>query len=75
MTIVLQVLGYVPALIKAIMAIEEAVPAAGQGKAKLDMVIAIMQSADDAITGIIPILQKAISAIVTAFNAMGIFKK
>ena len=75
MDTVLKVLGYVPALIKAIIAIEAAVPISGQGKTKLDMVIQIMQAADESISGIIPIIQKAISVIVTAFNSMGIFKK
>jgi len=74
MSKVLEILGYIPALIKAVMAVEAAVPITGQGKTKLDMIISIMQAADDSITSIIPILQKAISAIVTAFNAMGIFK-
>lgn len=70
---VLAVLQIIPALISAIQAIEAAIPGGGQGKAKLNAVIEIMQAVSDTVKQL-P-LEQIISALVNLFNATGVFKK
>lgn len=73
MSNVLAVLQLIPVLIQTIKAIEEAIPGSGQGKAKLEAVIQIMQSVNDAVKAL-P-LESIIGALVNLFNATGVFKK
>lgn len=71
----MQILGLIPSIIATIKAVEEAIPMSGQGKAKTDMVIGIMSTVSDEISGIIPALERVISVIVSAFNTTGVFTK
>ena len=70
MTLVIQILTLLPALIKAILAIEEAVREAGKGKEKSEMVVEIIkavskQGVELAESGL---LQKVIDIVVSFFN-------
>jgi hypothetical protein len=65
----------VPALINLIKAAEEAIPGSGKGKAKMDMVVGILQHSYEGINAILPSLQNIITVIVNTFNATGVFKK
>lgn len=75
MKVLLLVAQIVPALIGLIKSIEEALPEAGFGKDKLEAVRKIIESTYEGAAEIWPTLEKVISAIVTMFNAVGIFKK
>lgn len=70
---VMTILALIPSLIKAIKAIEEAIPLPGQGKAKLDAVLEIVSTADATIKGILPLVTSAIATLVKLFNSTGIF--
>jgi hypothetical protein len=77
MTLVIQILTLLPALIKAILAIEEAVSEAGKGKEKSEMVVEIIkavskQGVELAESGL---LQKVIDIVVSFFNKTGTFSK
>lgn len=77
MTVVIQILTLLPALIKAILAIEEAVREAGKGKEKSEMVVEIIkavskQGVELAESGL---LQKVIDIVVSFFNKTGTFSK
>lgn len=69
-----------PMIIDAVKAIEAAIPAAGQGSAKLEAVKSLVTSVAD-IAGDVDsknlssALDKAISLVVTLFNKTGVFKK
>ena len=73
-----------PLLLSAVLAVEEAIPIAGQGKKKLDLVLDVLKSAYD--TGdellcefpwqkVVQIAEPMIAKIVAALNELGIFKK
>jgi hypothetical protein len=77
MTVVIQILTLLPALIKAILAIEEAVSEAGKGKEKSEMVVETIkavskQGVELAESGL---LQKVIDIVVSFFNKTGTFSK
>ena len=69
-----------PMIIDAVKAVEAAIPAAGQGSAKLEAVKSLVTSVAD-IAGDVDsknlssALDKAISLVVTLFNKTGVFKK
>ena len=69
----LMALKLIPVLIEAIRSIEAAIPGSGQGKAKLDAVLNIIETVEKTATQL-P-LQAIISTLVTLFNATGVFKK
>jgi hypothetical protein len=69
------ILSIIPAIIAAIRAIEAAVPDSGQGKQKLDAVIAIIEAADESVKKLIPQFSAVIGIIVNLFNVTGVFKK
>lgn len=75
MKILLLVVQLIPALISLIKAIEDALPAAGLGAEKLAAVRKIIEATYEGAAEIWPTLEKVISAIVSMFNAVGIFKK
>lgn len=58
----------VPAILAAIKAVENAMPISGAGKAKLDAVIALVTTANAALSGAIPQLTSIIGAFVDLFN-------
>jgi len=63
-----------PALIAAIKAIEEAVPGAGQGEAKLAAVRGIIEAVDTGYKNLWPQIQPVIGVLVGLFNKTGAFK-
>lgn len=77
MAAIIQILTLIPALISAIIAVEQAIPVTGQGKAKADMILSTVKIVSDkgaelASSGM---LQKIIDIIVNLFNTIGVFKK
>ena len=82
LTTVKIILSLLPLLIQAVQAIEQAFPDGGQGKAKLDAVRNILQSAYSVasdVTGkfedIWPALSGTVSAVVNLANQSGLFKR
>lgn len=76
------IVSLLPVLIEAVKAVEAAIPQSGQGQAKLAAVQSILGAAwkasSDATVAfeqVWPALSAAVSAVVAAFNAAGIFKK
>lgn len=67
-------LSLLPAIITAIKAIEEALPATGQGAAKLALIREIIESVSGELTEIWPYVEKVISLVVAWFNKTGVFK-
>ena len=67
-------LSLLPAIITAIKAIEEALPATGQGAAKLALIREIIESVSGELTEIWPYVEKVISLVVSWFNKTGVFK-
>ena len=65
----------IPAIITAIKAIEDAIPGRGQGEAKLTAVRQIMEAVDTGISKLWPQVNGIITALVTLFNATGVFSK
>lgn len=63
-----------PALIAAIKAIEEAIPGAGQGEAKLAAVRGIIEAVDTGYKNLWPQIQPVIAVLVGLFNKTGAFK-
>lgn len=63
----------IPVLIEAIRSIEAAIPGAGQGKAKLNAVLEIIEHVEQTARAL-P-LEKIISTLVALFNVTGVFKK
>lgn len=73
-----------PALLAAVRGLEEAIPLPAAGKAKLDLLVAIIRTAYDAEEAIrkeipwdrlVGIVTTAVKVIVEAFNALGIFSR
>lgn len=71
-----------PLLIKAIQAVEEAIPVGGKGADKLELLKSLVQTAYEtsnkvsaSFEQIWPALSGTVKAIVTAFNNTGTFKK
>lgn len=68
------IIDLLPLLIQAVRAVEEAIPGQGKGEVKLAAVRGIMESVDAGAGSIWPAVEKAISAIVGAFNKAGVFR-
>jgi hypothetical protein len=75
MSTLIQVLQLIPALIKVITAIEEALPQAGAGAAKLEAVKQIIITIYGVGQEIWPAVSQAIAILVDLFNKVGLFKK
>lgn len=69
------VLSLVPALISAISAIEEAIPGQGKGEQKLAAIRGIIETGNEQVTRLWPMIEGAIAALIKVFNATGAFKK
>jgi hypothetical protein len=76
------VLSLLPVIIQAVQAVEAALPAQGQGAAKLELVKSTLQAAfataTDAVgtfEGLWSTLQPVVSSVVAFMNSTGIFKK
>jgi hypothetical protein len=81
LTILRTVISLMPVLIQAIKAAEDALPGKGKGELKLAMIRGVLESAysmatdaDLAFDEVWPAIQKAVKAIVEAFNSAGVFK-
>lgn len=67
------VITLLPMLIQAIKAVEEALPGAGKGAAKLAIIRGVIESADSAMTNLWPVLENVVAVIVATFNKTGVF--
>lgn len=70
----LTILKLLPAIIAAIKAIEEAIPASGKGAEKLAAVRQIIETVDSATATLWPQIAPVIATLVTLFNTTGVFK-
>lgn len=76
------VVSILPLLIDAIKAVEDAIPGAGKGEAKLAAVRSAMESSYKVSTDVQasfeevwPVMENTVGGIVKGFNAAGVFKK
>jgi len=74
MSTLIAILGLIPNLIKAVQEVENFAPLAGNGKAKLDLVLGVITDVYADAGKIIPQLTAVIARIVAFANALGIFK-
>jgi hypothetical protein len=74
MQTIIVIVQLLPALIAAIKAIEEAIPGAGQGEAKLAAVRGIIEAVDAGYKNLWPQIQPVIGVLVGLFNKTGAFK-
>ena len=75
MTKILTILALIPRLIEAIKSVEAAVPLSGKGKEKMEAILDIMKDTGEDISGILPLISKTISRLVSLFNQTGVFQK
>jgi hypothetical protein len=82
LTVLKLVVSILPLLIEAIKAIEEAIPGAGKGEAKLAAVRSVVESSYGfaskelpVFEQLWPVVQKTVGGIVDGFNTAGVFKK
>lgn len=84
MKTILAYLQLFPAILASVKSLEDTVPIPGAGKAKLDLILGFVQAAYNAEQSIqkeipwstlVEVVKGAVTAIVTAFNAIGVFKK
>jgi hypothetical protein len=68
------VLSLLPAIIEAIKAIEAALPESGKGSEKLALIRNVVESISTEAVDAWPYIEKAVGAIVSFFNATGVFK-
>jgi len=69
----LKIVALIPALIALIKEIEKVIPTSGAGSAKLEAVKKILEAAYDGISGIWPVIEKVVAALVGLFNSTGVF--
>ena len=76
------VIGLLPLLLQAIKAVEQAIPDAGKGSEKLELIKGLVQTSYDTSSKLSvsfeqlwPTVQGTVQAIVNAFNKAGTFKK
>lgn len=75
MNAILKVISLLPALISAIKALEDAIPGAGRGEAKLAALREILSAADGTVAAIWPTIEKVVAVVVGLLNREGGFKK
>lgn len=84
MNLLITVLRLIPVILSTVQAIETAVPLAGQGKAKLDLILATVgdiYTAGEEIRKEVPqdkivqLITQLVSRVVGMLNGLGIFKK
>ena len=71
----LMVLNLVPAIITAMKALEEAIPASGLGEQKSEAIREILSVTNDKLDVYWPVIQKTITVLATFFNKTGAFPK
>jgi hypothetical protein len=79
MTMLIQFLGLVPALIDAIMAVERAIPAGGTGAGKLEIIKATVEAVNEQqknlpMDKLLPLVESFAALFVAALNKLGIFR-
>jgi hypothetical protein len=74
MSTLIAILSLIPSIIKAVQGVEDFAPLAGNGKAKLDLVLGVISDVYADAGKIIPQLTAVIARIVAFANALGIFK-
>lgn len=72
---IIAILQLLPVIVTAVKTVEEIIPIPGQGKAKLELILGIIQDTGEDVGAILPLITKTIARIVGTFNAIGIFKK
>ena len=72
--IAITVLQLIPAIIKAMKALEDAIPYDSVGPLKLAVIKGILEDINDKIAEIWPYIEKAITLITNIFNKTGVFK-
>lgn len=80
MSTFLAYLKLLPAIIDAVIAIERAVPLPGQGPAKLDLILALIQQLsaeirDVPIASLTATVKNVVATVVAFLNAVGVLKK
>ena len=71
---ILLILQLIPTIIGIITSLETAIPIAGQGKVKLDLIKNFLGITSDTLNEIWPAIEKIISVFVTTANSIGVFK-
>lgn len=75
MNAIVTIFQLLPAIIAALKAIEEAIPGAGQGEAKLAAVRAMLEAVDGGVGKLWPQVSGVVSVLVKLFNDTGVFAK
>jgi len=75
MKIALMILQLFPAIVGAVKALEEFIPVSGAGKEKLAIIRTLLEETYGDVKEIWPTIERLIAALVSAANALGIFKK
>lgn len=75
MKTLLAVIQLLPALIQAVKQVEEFIPIPGQGKAKLEMILGVIDDTYEDARAIMPTIAKVVARIVSLANATGVFRK
>ena len=73
LSIAISVLQLIPSIIKAMKALEEAIPEDNVGPLKLAVIRETLLAINDQVAELWPYIEKAINAIVAVFNQVGIF--
>ena len=73
LSIAISVLQLIPSIIKAMKALEEAIPEENVGPLKLAVIRETLMSINDQVAELWPYIEKAINAIVAVFNQVGVF--
>ncbi len=73
MKIFLQIVQMLPGIIEAVKAAESFIPLPGQGKAKLDFVLGLIEDAYGDIKPLVEVIVKVIARLVTLAKATGVF--
>jgi hypothetical protein len=68
------ILRLMPLVIQTVRAVEELVPVQGQGKAKLDMVLGVVNDSTQDAQTIAPVVARVVGRIVDLCNATGVFQ-
>lgn len=75
MNTVITIFQLIPAIVTALKAIEDAIPGAGQGEAKLAAVRQMLEAVDSGVAKLWPQISGIVGALVTLFNTTGVFGK
>ena len=71
----MSIIALIKAITAAVRAIEELMPESGKGSEKLAAIRAMLEGAVDGLEQKWPAIEKIIGAVVSLYNAIGVFKK